>query len=203
MSITNAIGALGIPAAVVDYDMEVISANQYMLRSGLMQEGFKNGDMSIRRRLKEYLTPLVRDSRSSSTVINELSNADGVRETIVAHVFRLWSNESDTELWLRNNRLVVFGGLCDDNLLVPVDILQSVYGLTKREADLCQMLAKGFNLRDSAKNLGIGFGTARSYLLRIFQKTQTNHQGALVSKIISLSPIFRLADLKAVSKEVE
>ena len=55
-----------------------------------------------------------------------------------------------------------------------------MFGLTKAEAKLAAILAKGQELKSAAEELGITYGTARSRLAQIFQKTATRRQGELV-----------------------
>jgi DNA-binding CsgD family transcriptional regulator len=58
--------------------------------------------------------------------------------------------------------------------------LQEAFGLTKGEAKLASQLAAGQDLRFAAEQLGITYGTARSRLAQIFQKTGTRRQGELI-----------------------
>jgi len=58
--------------------------------------------------------------------------------------------------------------------------LRSLFGLTRAEARLASLLAQDHSLRDAASRVGITFGTARNYLIRIFRKTGTDRQSALV-----------------------
>jgi DNA-binding CsgD family transcriptional regulator len=41
---------------------------------------------------------------------------------------------------------------------------------------------------DAAQSIGIGFGTARNYLIRIFRKTGTHQQGQLVALLKTVHP---------------
>lgn len=67
------------------------------------------------------------------------------------------------------------------------ELLSGLFRLTQAEARLAAALASGLSLRDCAAGLGIAFGTARSYLLRIFSKTGTSQQSELVSLLKSIS----------------
>lgn len=60
-------------------------------------------------------------------------------------------------------------------------LVSDLFGLTPAEARLAVALATGLSLRDGAANQGITVGTARSYLIRIFSKTNTSQQSELVS----------------------
>jgi len=62
--------------------------------------------------------------------------------------------------------------------------LQTVYGLTEAEARLAALLANGENLRTAAAQLGITYGTCRSRLAEIFQKTETRSQPELIGLLL-------------------
>ncbi len=63
--------------------------------------------------------------------------------------------------------------------------LRAVFGLTEAEARLADRLAAGDDLRVAASSLGITYGTARTRLSEIFQKTNTHRQGELVSLLLA------------------
>ena len=62
--------------------------------------------------------------------------------------------------------------------------LRAEFGLTPAEARLVLRLVAGDSLRSSAKELSIGYETARTTLKSIFQKTGTRRQAELVIVII-------------------
>jgi DNA-binding CsgD family transcriptional regulator/PAS domain-containing protein len=68
---------------------------------------------------------------------------------------------------------------------VPLERLQAVLGLTEAEARLAALLAEGQDLRDAALQLGITYGTARTRLATIFQKTDTRRQGELIKLLLT------------------
>lgn len=67
---------------------------------------------------------------------------------------------------------------------MPVHRLQSAFGLTEAEARLAALLATGEELRSAAEKLGITYGTARTRLAQIFQKTETRRQGELIKLLL-------------------
>lgn len=70
----------------------------------------------------------------------------------------------------------------------PVDIstsaLAALFELTPREAAIAVRLAQGADLAEIARELGIGLGTVRNHLKRVFDKTGTNRQSHLVRLIL-------------------
>ena len=65
------------------------------------------------------------------------------------------------------------------------DQLRTAFGLTKAEAQLAALLADGEDLREAAGKLHITYGTARTRLAQIFQKTDTRRQAELVRLLLN------------------
>jgi DNA-binding CsgD family transcriptional regulator len=64
-------------------------------------------------------------------------------------------------------------------------IFRAAFGLTDAEAGLAALLAAGEDLRGAAEELKITYGTARSRLAQIFQKTSTRRQGELIRLLLT------------------
>jgi DNA-binding CsgD family transcriptional regulator/PAS domain-containing protein len=75
----------------------------------------------------------------------------------------------------------------DAKRFAPADLLRSVYGLTRCEARLAVKLTAGESLIDAAQQLNVTYGTVRSQLKIIFQKTNTSRQSELI-RVLSLLP---------------
>ena len=69
--------------------------------------------------------------------------------------------------------------------LPPTQHFQRLFGLTQAEARLAARLAVGEELRVAAEKLGITYGTARSRLAQLFQKTDTRRQGELIRLLLA------------------
>ena len=65
----------------------------------------------------------------------------------------------------------------DGSKPLPRQQLQAVFGLTEAEARLAALLAGREELRAAAAQLSVTYGTARTRLAGIFQKTNTRRQG--------------------------
>lgn len=59
------------------------------------------------------------------------------------------------------------------------------FGLTRREAELVDRLARGERLREAAALLGIGYETARTHLARAMSKAGVRCQASLVRTVLS------------------
>jgi DNA-binding CsgD family transcriptional regulator len=71
---------------------------------------------------------------------------------------------------------------------IPVERLRELFGLTPAEARLAARLAAGEELRAAADALGIRYQTARTQLIAIFRKTQTQRQGELIKLLLTAVP---------------
>ena len=69
-------------------------------------------------------------------------------------------------------------------VLLPAQRLRELFGLTAAEAKLAARLAAGEDLKVAAEKLRITYGTARSRLAQIFQKTNTRRQGELIRLLL-------------------
>ena len=67
---------------------------------------------------------------------------------------------------------------------LPNERLQAAFGFTEAEARLAALLANGEELKSAAEKLRITYGTARTRLAEIFQKTETRRQGELIRLLL-------------------
>lgn len=63
--------------------------------------------------------------------------------------------------------------------------LEQLFGLSRAEARLAQLLADGLSMDEAAEHLGVSRNTVRSQLQAVFAKTGTNRQGDLVRLLLS------------------
>jgi DNA-binding CsgD family transcriptional regulator len=71
--------------------------------------------------------------------------------------------------------------------VLPMEYLQSAYGLRPKEARLACELAAGRTVEEAADTLAITYETARTHLRRVFVKTETSRQSELVALLVRLS----------------
>lgn len=73
----------------------------------------------------------------------------------------------------------------DFNSAQPLqDVVRRIFNLTKMEAALAVLLAKGYTLDESAEELGVRRNTARTHLRSIFGKTGVTRQTMLVRMLL-------------------
>jgi DNA-binding CsgD family transcriptional regulator len=82
-------------------------------------------------------------------------------------------------------RVIVFIGDPEHEPRTQTESLHRRYGLTAAEARLAASFTETASLKVSAEALGITEGTARQYLKRIFQKTDTKSQAELMKLLVS------------------
>ena len=64
--------------------------------------------------------------------------------------------------------------------------LKTLFNMTEAEARLGVHLADGQSLRRAAEHLGITYGTARSRLTQLFEKTSTRSQSELTRLLLTV-----------------
>ena len=69
------------------------------------------------------------------------------------------------------------------------EALAHAYHLTPAESRLAEQLMHGETLMRAAERLGVSHNTARTHLQKIYQKTNTSHQGELVRVLVSLASV--------------
>jgi DNA-binding CsgD family transcriptional regulator/PAS domain-containing protein len=70
----------------------------------------------------------------------------------------------------------------------PIDMLAELFALSRAEARLAALLLQDRSLSESARELGVSLNTVRTQLKKLFERTGTNRQGALIRALL-LSPV--------------
>jgi DNA-binding CsgD family transcriptional regulator len=68
-------------------------------------------------------------------------------------------------------------------------LLADIYELTPTEARLAQIIATGVGVKEAARALKISPSTARTHLLRIFQKIGVSRQAELAHVVTELTTL--------------
>ncbi len=71
------------------------------------------------------------------------------------------------------------------------DMVLTTLGLTPSERRVIRMLVQGLSLEDAANAANVKLSTARSYLRKAFEKTNTNRQSELISLVLDQVPPLR------------
>jgi DNA-binding CsgD family transcriptional regulator len=83
--------------------------------------------------------------------------------------------------------------------ILPSSMGNEIPGLSKREYEVCDLLAQGFKSREVAERLGLGFHTVRSYAKTAYKKLGI-HKNVELSK---LSGVRQLAEAENCAKRME
>jgi DNA-binding CsgD family transcriptional regulator len=81
--------------------------------------------------------------------------------------------------------VIVFVGDPERKHENPSQALARLYELSAAEVRLAELLMRGETVVKSAEQLGISHNTARTHLQRIYEKTNTTHQGQLIRLIVT------------------
>ena len=68
---------------------------------------------------------------------------------------------------------------------VSAETIRQLYGCTRSEARLTQMLAEGRSLQEAATAMGVTYGSARVYLKLAFEKVGVHSQAQLVARVLA------------------
>jgi DNA-binding CsgD family transcriptional regulator len=76
----------------------------------------------------------------------------------------------------------------DDKFLLRgrLEKAASIFGLSPAQLNLAELLASGHELPQAANSLDISVNTVRPQVRRMFEKTQTHNQAALVSQLLNV-----------------
>jgi DNA-binding CsgD family transcriptional regulator/ketosteroid isomerase-like protein len=66
-----------------------------------------------------------------------------------------------------------------------IAIAQGIYGISAAQAELAMLVVKGHELSVAAEMLGVSINTVRTHLQRMFERTGTHSQSALVGLLLS------------------
>ena len=139
----------------------------------------KLGRVSETRRLHELI--------SNSFVTGEgsvMSATRSGRAPIILSVSPFAEKFGPPEL-ARPMALVTFSAPSRTNDRAAYDLLE-LFGLTAAESKVALMIAGGDSIKEIADKLSVSEQTARTHLKRIFSKTSTKRQAALVKLVLSL-----------------
>ncbi|MFQ5486372.1 MAG: response regulator [Desulfobacterales bacterium] len=88
----------------------------------------------------------------------------------------------------RPKNLQTRGKLDNESL---VEMLKKSYNLTKAEARFLAKLVENPDMESAAESLGVSMSTVKTHLKRVFRKTKTNRQSALLHKVVT-GPVAKL-----------
>lgn len=136
------------------------------------------GQAADRLRLEQALANIL--SGSSEEELLALGGEDDGLELLMFRV-----SETYEPAWLSATRAILYVRRTGQEALPTPQRVRSLLGLSRREAALAVLLARGLTLAQAARDLGISELTARAYLRQIFARTGVSRQADLIRQIQS------------------
>ena len=184
-AVVEALGAIGMPAAVLSVSQRLLSANENLERLSpqvrfLARDRLGLSDVAAQTLLDEALVtgPMARASRSVA-----VPALDG-KPAAVLHLLPLPGQARD--LFSGAWTLLVMTQL-DRPAAPTVDLLGGLFDLTAAEARIARGIAEGGTTEAVASRLGLTVGTVRSTLKSVFMKTGVGRQSDLVALLSGLA----------------
>ena len=89
--------------------------------------------------------------------------------------------------WIRSEQERIIISFDDAFLLRGrLETAVATFGLSPAQLNLAELLATGRDLASAAQQLGVSVNTVRTQVRRMFEKTQTHNQAALVSRLLNV-----------------
>lgn len=186
----SALDAMGVPAAVISGSGRVLTANRFFDAMGhvflpLAFGGVAITDSSANRLFQDAMMAMKGADWSSVRSIPLAPASD--RAAAIVHVLPL--RHAAHDIFSGADILVIANELKPEATAPTARILSALFDLTPSEARVAGGLAEGKSLKRISAEMGIGFGSGRTYLARIFNKTGTNQQSQLVALLKSTQPL--------------
>lgn len=186
----TALAAIGLPAAVMIQSGRVLATNDLFNAftstfKALAFGGLALADADADRLFREARADIHDTELLVTRSIPIAAKED--RPSLVVHVLPLVRSAHD--LFEGGHVLVVVTTPKRSALVPSPTILTGLFDLTPAEARLASALTTGKSLKTAAAESGVTFGTARTYLDRIYRKTGTHQQSQLVSLLKTVEPV--------------
>lgn len=139
-------------------------------------------DAIAQRWLEETIDQLL-TKQGERTAVASFMTGEHVYRIRVMHTLSYGGEGFDLLVHPRPLILVNIKMLSGSSLQLDIGALQLAYGLTKAEIRLCETLANGYSLIESAHLLNITEGTVRQRTKSLFHKTGTRRQGELIARV--------------------
>lgn len=159
---------------------EILQKNDGLqLRAGKLGSPLADVNAALECGVREALSP-VRSIDCREAVLVDRGSMRRPYQVIIAPLSPKFSSAAETP------RAIVT--IADPDRPVNSErILEQLYGLTAKEAEVANRLCEGKAIEDIAKQMNIGYETARTHLRRIFNKTGVSRQAELVLLLAQIS----------------
>jgi DNA-binding CsgD family transcriptional regulator len=182
--------ALGVPAAALTQTGRVLSANKLLdsISDTVMPVAFGRLALASAPANRLFQQAIVHALTAKEGLVRSIPvPARDDQPALVVHVLPLLRAVAD--MLFGAEILVAVTCLKPSNFVPSPTILMGLFDLTPSEARIAAALATGKSLKEAAAEMGIGFGSARTYLAHVFSKTGTHQQSQLVALLKSAQPL--------------
>ena len=176
----DALGATGVPAAVLDRSGRVIAANSHLnsCASALTIDANKAIRLAqpvARERFEEAIA-LGRGNESGARSIPIAGSA--WTSPFVVHLVPLRGSARDV---FNRAEWILFATFPSSRSIPDVEMLETLFDLTAAEARVARRLVAGGSVAEIARELSVQTNTVRAHLKSVFSKTGVRRQAELAS----------------------
>ncbi|WP_245454901.1 helix-turn-helix transcriptional regulator [Mesorhizobium sp. M9A.F.Ca.ET.002.03.1.2] len=175
---------IGLPAAIMSGSGRVLTANLLLEDMADVLIPLAHGGMALADEQANALFQQAITQNQDNRIVRSIPVAaiEG-RPALIVHVFPLRRAAHD---FFSGADILVATTAVDIGANVPSpSILSGLFDLTPAEARLATELASGRSVQEAAMEIGVSIKSARTYLERIFRKTETSRQSQLVALLRS------------------
>ncbi|MDR2196195.1 MAG: helix-turn-helix transcriptional regulator [Gallionellaceae bacterium] len=182
--------ALGVPAAALTRTGRALASNKLLdsISDIVMPAAFGGLALASPAANKLFQQAIAHALTAPEGLVRSIPvQARTDQPALVVHVLPLFRAAAD--MLFGAEILVAVTCLKSSNFVPSPTVLMGLFDLTPSEARIAAALAAGKSLKEAAAGMGIGFGSARTYLAHIFSKTGTHQQSQLVALLKSAQPL--------------
>lgn len=197
-SAQSTLDEMPIGVVVCDSESRIVFANRtarsiaadgdgLLIRHNQLWATQQEASADLRATVRRLLEATMNDGTKASVGLS-LARASSVRPLQV-RLTPIWKNESAPFPPLSLNRPLCAVYITDPDQPSESDteLLQRLFGLTPREADVLSSIVYGRSVQETARAFGVAASTVRTHLKSLFSKTDTSSQSALV-RLVAGSP---------------
>ena len=185
-SASEALGALGLPAVVIDSEAVARASNALIDGMAPFVEWRAAGRVALQDRqahrvLQEALAAL--DAQSGAAALSvPIRDADGA----ACHILHLIPiRRSARDVFEKSSVMLVFTPVAHPK--VPsIDLMRSLFDLTAAEARTARAIAPGQSIQEVAGHHNVSPNTVKYHLRRLFEKTGCKRQADIVALMSNL-----------------
>jgi DNA-binding CsgD family transcriptional regulator len=177
----DALGATGVPAAVLDRSGRAIAANSHLDRCApAIEIGAKGAIRLTQPRARGLFESALASGRGGKRLLQSIPVAGSGRTLpFIAHLVPLHGSARDL---FSRAEWILFATLPSSSSATPdAEILANLFDLTAAEARVARRLVTGDSVAEIARELSVQTNTVRAHLKSVFSKTGVRRQAELAS----------------------